>query len=294
MTTRPDTLWGTRYPAAQDVVGVDQPDLVNDSRLHVPDGSHILKEHLHALRDKLDAAARKVGDDSLRPSGCLAEKLAACSWEREYLARGVALSGIPAGQVGHLYDDFTDLSRWQAVNEATRLSAITESAGGVGLLVNDFMVPISTDMGSGAGIGMAEFEGRWYVAARAAFSGTGGIAVGVGSNDGFGDMASIAASWAYVGPTRYYAIAAMMIVGGTSTSEGVVTDVPYVMEALHDFEVWSDGSLTYRIRVDGGSVFQFVKTFPMSTKCVPMVVAFDLKKTTVVGIDKYLLVYPRA
>jgi hypothetical protein len=72
MPPLPNEPWSTNYPANQDT-GTDaadqQPTLSNDSTPGANDGHRALVEHVHALRNKLHAAALKVGDDSDLPSG---------------------------------------------------------------------------------------------------------------------------------------------------------------------------------------------------------------------------------
>lgn len=71
MAPRPPNPWSTSLPAAQDTVGVEQPDLFNDSAPGANDGDIYLAEHLHALRDKLQYCMEQVGDASSLPGGCL-------------------------------------------------------------------------------------------------------------------------------------------------------------------------------------------------------------------------------
>lgn len=67
--------WSTSYPTAQDTVVVEQGDLQNDSAPGQLDGHRALVEHVHALRNKLQAVCIKVGDDSNLPANCLLDKM---------------------------------------------------------------------------------------------------------------------------------------------------------------------------------------------------------------------------
>jgi hypothetical protein len=77
MPPLPNQPWSTNLPGSQDVVGVEQPDLSNDSAPGANDGHRVLVEHLHALRDKLQYTAVEVGDSSEVPSGCLKARVTA-------------------------------------------------------------------------------------------------------------------------------------------------------------------------------------------------------------------------
>lgn len=73
----PNQPWITSYPASQDTVGVEQPDLSNDSTPGALDGHRVLAEHLHALRDKLQDVADEVGSiPGSAPAGCLRARVA--------------------------------------------------------------------------------------------------------------------------------------------------------------------------------------------------------------------------
>jgi len=74
----PNKTWTTSTPTAQDSVGVEQPDLVNDSSPGALDGHRFLVEHLHALRNKLQNAYIEIGDNPGNlPSGSLRARVAA-------------------------------------------------------------------------------------------------------------------------------------------------------------------------------------------------------------------------
>lgn len=73
----PDNPWSTSYPTSQDTVGVEQSDLTPDTTPGAEDGHRILVSHFHALRDKLQAAAQKLGDGSNLPAGSVGAKVAA-------------------------------------------------------------------------------------------------------------------------------------------------------------------------------------------------------------------------
>ncbi len=72
----PNEPWSTSYPTSQDTPGTEQPDLTADSTPGAEDGHRILVSHFHALRDKLQDAATKLGDDSNLPAGSIAAKVA--------------------------------------------------------------------------------------------------------------------------------------------------------------------------------------------------------------------------
>lgn len=72
---REDQVWITTYPGTQDDLEINQPDLYNDSSPGVLDGHRALVEHVHSLRDKLDAVCLKVGDNSDLPAECILDKL---------------------------------------------------------------------------------------------------------------------------------------------------------------------------------------------------------------------------
>lgn len=57
----PNQPWTTITPVAQDVPGVQQPNLTNDSAPGAADGHRFLVQHLHALRDKLQNAYNEIG-----------------------------------------------------------------------------------------------------------------------------------------------------------------------------------------------------------------------------------------
>jgi len=72
----PNLPWSTQYPGNQDtgVNAVDQmPTLQNDSSPGAYDGHRVLVDHVHALRNKLQSVALKVGDDVKVPVGSLVE-----------------------------------------------------------------------------------------------------------------------------------------------------------------------------------------------------------------------------
>lgn len=71
----PNQPWSTSLPGAQDTVGVEQPDLTNDSAPGANDGHRVLVEHLHALRDKLQYVTETVGDTNSLPVGSLKDKV---------------------------------------------------------------------------------------------------------------------------------------------------------------------------------------------------------------------------
>ena len=71
----PDKPWETSYPTAQDTVGEEQPDLINDSYPGRRDGDRVLREHLHAIRDKLQAVALKLGDSGGLPTESVSSDL---------------------------------------------------------------------------------------------------------------------------------------------------------------------------------------------------------------------------
>jgi hypothetical protein len=73
----PNSPWSTNYPTSQDNLGVKQPDQVEDSYPGAQDGNRLLISHLHTLRDKLDAVANKVGDNSDLPAGCHGARITA-------------------------------------------------------------------------------------------------------------------------------------------------------------------------------------------------------------------------
>lgn len=74
----PNLPWVTQYPGLQDTGtnATDQmPTLTPDSSPGAEDGHRVLVEHVHALRNKLQAIALKVGDNVRLPVGSLAEIL---------------------------------------------------------------------------------------------------------------------------------------------------------------------------------------------------------------------------
>ena len=73
----PNSNWITTYPASQDNLGANQPDQVQDSYAGAQDGNRMLITHIHVLRDKLDAVANKVGDNSNLPAGCYGARISA-------------------------------------------------------------------------------------------------------------------------------------------------------------------------------------------------------------------------
>lgn len=70
--------WVTNFPAVQDTgdYGKDQmPDLTDDSELGANDGDIVLVTHVMALRNKAQALARKIGDNTKAPFGSLCDIL---------------------------------------------------------------------------------------------------------------------------------------------------------------------------------------------------------------------------
>lgn len=118
----PNQTWTTNLPATQDVVGVEQPDLQNDSIPGAADGHRVLVEHLHSLRDKAQYLATSVGDTGSLPAGCLK-------------ARVTALEGasLPSHATTHLSGgaDAVKLDDLAAPDDNTDLNA---SAAAHGLL----------------------------------------------------------------------------------------------------------------------------------------------------------------
>ena len=55
--------WVTHLPTTQDVLVTDQPDLVNDTVPGDGTGDLTRAKQLHALRDKIDYCANKIGSD---------------------------------------------------------------------------------------------------------------------------------------------------------------------------------------------------------------------------------------
>lgn len=72
----PDQPWSTSYPGSQDTPGSEQPNLIADTTPGAEDGHRILVSHFHALRDKLQSVATKLGDGSNLPSGSVGDKVA--------------------------------------------------------------------------------------------------------------------------------------------------------------------------------------------------------------------------
>lgn len=86
----PNKTWTTSYPTSQDTVGVEQGNLTNDTSPGALDGHRTLVEHLHALRDKLQAVAEYVGDASNLPTGSLREFLNLMSAKGDLLTRNAS------------------------------------------------------------------------------------------------------------------------------------------------------------------------------------------------------------
>ncbi|NIT77391.1 MAG: hypothetical protein GWN58_23555 [Anaerolineae bacterium] len=103
----PNLPWSTQYPGNQDtgVNATDQmPTLQNDSSPGAYDGHRVLVDHVHALRNKLQATALKVGDDVKIPVGSLSEILDITSGHAAQLRLGERASA-PTHQAntGHVY-----------------------------------------------------------------------------------------------------------------------------------------------------------------------------------------------
>ncbi|MHC4647270.1 MAG: hypothetical protein ACYTBJ_17405, partial [Planctomycetota bacterium] len=62
-----DPSWSTGLPGTQDAVGVQQPDLTDDTVPGALDGDRVNKSLFHALRDKLQYVSNTVGDASELP-----------------------------------------------------------------------------------------------------------------------------------------------------------------------------------------------------------------------------------
>lgn len=69
--------WSTTYPTTQDADPITgtQPDLVNESAPGAGDGDDMRVSQMHALRDKLHAVAKIVGDNGSLPAGSLLERM---------------------------------------------------------------------------------------------------------------------------------------------------------------------------------------------------------------------------
>lgn len=94
---KPNQTWSTSYPASQDTDGVEQPNLTNDSYPGAEDGHRFIVEHVHALRDKLQAACLKVGDTSGNPTPTSLE------YRVQQLEAGGG-GGAPSGPAGGYLD----------------------------------------------------------------------------------------------------------------------------------------------------------------------------------------------
>jgi hypothetical protein len=74
----PNLPWTTQYPGLQDTgtnATTQMPTLTPDSSPGAEDGHRVLVEHVHALRNKLQSVALKVGDNVKLPVGSLVEIL---------------------------------------------------------------------------------------------------------------------------------------------------------------------------------------------------------------------------
>jgi hypothetical protein len=72
----PDLVeWTSSYPNSQDDLGADQPDLVNGTAPSTWTGDLSRVSQIHTLRDKLDAVARKVGDENSLPVNSLSDRV---------------------------------------------------------------------------------------------------------------------------------------------------------------------------------------------------------------------------
>jgi hypothetical protein len=70
-----DVQWTTSYPGTQDTDGVEQPDLYDESTPGAGDGTGVWASHPLVLRDKIQAIAQMVGDESNLPTGSLRERI---------------------------------------------------------------------------------------------------------------------------------------------------------------------------------------------------------------------------
>ena len=141
----PNQPWATSLPGGQDTVGVEQPDLTNDSAPGANDGHRVLVEHLHALRDKAQYLSTTVGDASSLPAGSLK-------------ARVTALESAPLTDI-NVKADATDTTPGLLSDKldtpATGIIKVVADLGG-----GNRQVQLSLNFGTGAGRPVEDTDGR--------------------------------------------------------------------------------------------------------------------------------------
>lgn len=160
MCPLPNQPWTTSLPGAQDTVGVEQPDLTNDSSPGANDGHRVLVEHLHALRDKLQYVTETVGDTNSLPANSLKDKVKKDNLvavadptvnddnTAGYSARSIWINtSTPAGFI--CLDASTGAAVWQQVGASVPTDLLSRTTGTTALYIDASSGNDSSDGSSG-------------------------------------------------------------------------------------------------------------------------------------------------
>jgi len=215
-------------------------------------------------------------------------------WFQTYLQRGVARSGITAGEAGYFFEEFTDLARWvKTPPGGTLFGAVTTLPGGVGELA--LAAGVSSIYYSGtAATGPTTVclgNGRFYVACRMALGAApaaNGLAIaGVFAVGGVGSYCVVGYEGAF-DALHYCAV----IRDGVNVAEAVVSTVGVDLN-FHDMEVWSDAT-NYYLSVDNETPVVLVPAHPPVVNLFPYINVNGGAAGITADFDKYLCVFPQA
>jgi len=286
-----DKPWTTSFPAEQDTVGLEQPNLANDSAPGAHDGDRVLVSHVQALRDKAQALALKVGDDSGLPEGSLLqvlEDLATRDWKDVYVARAAERTGIPPEQLGYLAEDFFEFTRWYKVMGTAEMEGVEASTGGVVEIVvgaGDEVVYQNGDAVRGSP-SIIKGDGKFYFMGRLklpSYPSGGVITLGCRSGTphviGLGTQDVLGVPY-FAGYTYKF---------GASIPEYVLSSHA-VDDSWHVFEMWSDGT-TYKFSVDDEGPL----TIPVVNRPTDYMYAhIDVVEMVTMRLDQLLFAFPQA
>lgn len=228
----------------------------------------------------------------LTVAGVTSYPLTVAGWKDKYLIRGASLAGIPAGQVGYFFEDFTDISRWQKISGTANLTAVATLPGGVGELACADSDDVLYQNGN-ATLGsptIAQVTGKWYCAGRMrlpqAPAANGGVMIGL-LNTGAGGVRALFGYMHVLSSTKF--VSMVVGVGLWLTLSTISLDTTW-----HDFELWCDGS-RFWLAVDDEEPLEIEVGETISDYLYPF---FEVGGGNVIGttgqFDKYLLVFPQA
>jgi hypothetical protein len=214
-------------------------------------------------------------------------------WFQTYLQRGVARSGITAGEAGYFFEEFTDIARWQKLGGVASLTAVTTLTGGVGEVaagVGDNVAYANGDAVLGTPT-ICKGDNRLYVAVRMRLSvapPADGVAL-VGLAPGLvGDQVFVG----YLGPLdAVHFVGATNNAGISSAPSTVAVDA-----AWHDMEIWYAGdAANYYLSIDAETPVLLVSA-PQPTDYLGAYLAINggAGAGVTAQFDKYLCVFPQA